>query len=1333
MNRLKYFNFITVMTLILSVIIPSITVLAITDIDSNQKNVFENDTIKVVAEQVSDDSGNPLKEKEIAYLYTVTNKKEQPVTSVSIAQLNNEGIEFDLTSFKINGELVTDRTLSKGTEEIEGTPLPKSTTLTIKDLKPKEASKLFIKAKVADSFNSEKIQKIEILENLIKIGDLNFSINIPTKQEAPIDAKEGSSEISVTEEENTNNSENSSNSTVEEQTNSKIVNPVVDQLMRSQNLAAIAPSPGRGFEQPIYQDVHKGELYSTGNTNFTVSTKSAAATNFLNNRGPSSPNTVANFSQSTVDIDNDPATSNSSKAYIDLAGAKEIAWAGLFWSSSRVKGTPTATTNMSDAEITAPVVFKTPGGTSSTVPPDTYYRIDQTDGKNPGQGFGKNNTGYSNYADVTSILQKDGSNTGSYIVGNIPMTNAFENQNQLSNFSGWSLFVVTKDQAKKSRAFSIYYGAKGNAANANNEFVMSDFLTAKKGRLDPIVTWFTVQGDKFWTGDNGQIKKGNVWTNIVNQLNPANNVMNGTVSDQDQHMVDKYPGTFNPSFPNFIGIDVDRINLPEGLLTNGQSNISFKTTSSGDDFSTNAIGFSVNAEVPDLQISKEIVNPKTTYAIGDEVVYRVKIKNITENTESIKTISEDILDSRLDYTPNSLSIISGPNMGNKTDQSGDDQAEYDSDSKKIVVRVGENANAINGGSYKDTTDETVYEFKAKINSTALPNQKIPNKANVKGTDVLTNVSLDADSEVVEVQVESENIGKMETAKTVNNPSPKIGDELEYSITFKNTIPNSVLNKVTVTDTLPKGLTYVEGSVISTGSDPQPTSLSVMKGKLVAEYPTIRDTEERKITFKVKVNSEAVAGTPIVNQAIIDDHTNPPDEPKVPVTPTETPGELIATKSVNNQSPKIGEEVEYRISFSNKIENGVLNQVTVTDSLPKGLTYVEGSLKSEGEDPQPTSLKVTDNKVVAEYKNIKDTKTRSLVFKVKVNSEAVAGTPIVNQAIIDDHTNPPDEPKVPVTPTETPGELIATKSVNNQSPKIGEEVEYRISFSNKIENGVLNQVTVTDSLPKGLTYVEGSLKSEGEDPQPTSLKVTDNKVVAEYKNIKDTKTRSLVFKVKVNSEAVAGTPIVNQAVIDDHTNPPDRPEVPIVPEKPDKPRETNVGKIITEKLVDNKTPKIGEIITYRITMKNSIQDSTVKEVSIKDQLPVGLTFIEGSLISETDHLSNVKLEYKNGTISAFYPEIADTKVHVIQFKTRVNKDAENKKTITNIANIKDESKKPQSPSAEIKPQNKWYDGLFPQTGENNTIIFSFIGSLISIVGVSMVVTIRKKISILKDFN
>ncbi len=40
------------------------------------------------------------------------------------------------------------------------------------------------------------------------------------------------------------------------------------------------------------------------------------------------------------------------------------------------------------------------------VSPQRYHRIDQ-DATNPGQRFGYNNTGFSNYADVTSILQGD--------------------------------------------------------------------------------------------------------------------------------------------------------------------------------------------------------------------------------------------------------------------------------------------------------------------------------------------------------------------------------------------------------------------------------------------------------------------------------------------------------------------------------------------------------------------------------------------------------------------------------------------------------------------------------------------------------------------------------------------------------------------------------------------------------------------------------------------------------------------------------------------------------------------------------------------------------------
>ncbi|NBA61623.1 isopeptide-forming domain-containing fimbrial protein, partial [Enterococcus mundtii] len=526
---------------------------------------------------------------------------------------------------------------------------------------------------------------------------------------------------------------------------------------------------------------------------------------------------------------------------------------------------------------------------------------------------------------------------------------------------------------------------------------------------------------------------------------------------------------------------------------------------------------------------------------------------------------------------------------------------------------------------------------------------------------------------------------LETTKTVNNQSPKLGEELEYRITFRNKVTNGVLNQVTVTDNLPRGLTYVEGSLTSEGDDPQPTSLDYKDGTIAAEYGKISDTKVRSIVFKVKVNEEAKVGETIINKANIDDHINPPDEPEIPVTPEETPGKLETTKTVNNQSPKLGEELEYRITFRNKVTNGVLNQVTVTDNLPRGLTYVEGSLTSEGDDPQPTSLDYKDGTITAEYGKISDTKVRSIVFKVKVNEQAKVGEQIINKATIDDGTNPPDEPEIPVTPEETPGELETTKTVNHQSPKLGEEIEYRITFRNKVTNGVLNQVTVTDNLPKGLTYVEGSLTSEGDQPQPTSLTYKDGTITAEYGKISDTKARSIVFKVKVNKDAVSGKEILNIATVDDHVTPPDKPEVPVVPEDPDQPKVPD-GKLVSEKTVNQKTVKIGEELEYRISFHNTVEHGILNQVTVTDKLPKGLTYIEDSLTSEGDEPQPTSVTYKDGTITAEYGKISDTKVRTIVFKVKVNKEAVAGKEILNIATVDDHVTPPSEPEVPVIPEN-----------------------------------------------
>ncbi|ADX80728.1 LPXTG-motif cell wall anchor domain protein [Enterococcus faecalis 62] len=1265
------------------------------EVTSDAENTVEKDGLKVIGKIEDTSSQEDIK----TVTYEVTNTRDVPIKDLILKQKNTNDSPIKFVLDTLSEE--RGPTSLEEQAKVETNEKDQTTDIKLLNLQPNSTRKITINGQITTKASSKLLVSVLIEDN--EKGTL--VIDLPNKdmladKESVSKEKQETSETKVENQANeTVSSTNEMTATTSNETKheaGKATESIQDTALTQATESPeqpplkaqptgplVPPTPGRGFNTPIYQSVHKGELFSTGNTNLKIANENtAAAQTFLNTRGASSGYAINNFPLEFADVDNDPNTYNSSRAYIDLNGAKEIAWAGLFWSASRYKG-PAYGTNLSDEEISAPVQFTTPNGTVQRVSPQRYHRIDQ-DATNPGQRFGYNNTGFSNYADVTSILQGDKSATGSYTLADIPMTSSLNGQYQYYNFSGWSLFVVTKDQASKSRAFSIYYGARGNAAGTNNEFTMSNFLTAKQGNLDPIVTWFTVQGDKYWTGDNAQIKNsaGN-WVNISNTLNPVNNAMNATVTDNDEHMVDKYPGKFAPDHPNFLDIDIDRMAIPEGVLNAGQNQINFRTTSSGDDYSTNAIGFAVNAETPEFEIKKEIVEPKETYKVGETITYRVSLKNTKADSEAINSVSKDALDGRLNYLPGSLKIISGPNSGEKTDASGDDQAEYDETNKQIIVRVGNGATATQGGSYKADTAETIYEFKARINERAKANELVPNSATIEAVDILTSAKVNETSNIVEAKIADEQVtGKLTATKTVNNSKPKLGEAIEYTISFRNTIENGVLNKVVITDQLPKGLTYVKDSLTSVGDEPKPTSLKEAHGTITAEYPSITDTKERSIRFKVIVNEEAKAGETILNKAKVDDGINPPEEPEVPITPEEpiTPrvkeGKLTATKTVNNAKPKLGEAIEYTISFRNTIENGVLNKVVITDQLPKGLTYVKDSLTSVGDEPKPTSLKEINGTITAEYPSITDTKERSIRFKVIVNEEAKAGEVILNRAKVDDTVNPPEEPitpriEVPVVPETNAGKLAATKTVNNAKPKLGETIEYTISFRNTIENGVLNKVVITDQLPKGLTYVKDSLTSVGDEPKPTSLKEANGTITAEYPSITDTKERSIRFKVIVNEEAKAGETILNKAKVDDTVNPPEEPEVPVVPE-------TNAGKLTATKTVNNSKPKLGEAIEYTISFRNTIENGVLNKVVITDQLPKGLTYVKDSLTSVGDEPKPISLKEANGTITAEYPSITDTKERSIRFKVIVNEEAKAGETILNKAKVDDTVNPPEEP-------------------------------------------------------
>ena len=126
---------------------------------------------------------------------------------------------------------------------------------------------------------------------------------------------------------------------------------------------------------------------------------------------------------------------------------------------------------------------------------------------------------------------------------------------------------------------------------------------------------------------------------------------------------------------------------------------------------------------------------------------------------------------------------------------------------------------------------------------------------------------------------------------------------------------------------------------------------------------------------------------------MDDPNHPIIEPTAKITPQYKDGKIIAHKKVNNDKPKLGEEIEYRISFSNTVKDGKLAEVKIEDEIPSGLEYVKDSLNAEGDKPAPVELK-EEVRLPRSMKILLTRKKEVLSLKVKVKDTAEVDKAIV---------------------------------------------------------------------------------------------------------------------------------------------------------------------------------------------------------------------------------------------------------------------------------------------------------------------------------------------------
>jgi uncharacterized repeat protein (TIGR01451 family) len=323
----------------------------------------------------------------------------------------------------------------------------------------------------------------------------------------------------------------------------------------------------------------------------------------------------------------------------------------------------------------------------------------------------------------------------------------------------------------------------------------------------------------------------------------------------------------------------------------------------------------------------------------------------------------------------------------------------------------------------------------------------------------------------------------------------------YTVTVSNTGNAPTSGTITVTETVPSGLTLV--SMAGTGwTCPSPGNTCSRSDALAAgaSYPDITVTVNVSATATSPQVNQVSASQPGVPPANTSDSTN--IDPGIPV--------LSATKTHNGNFSQGQTNATYKVTVTNTGPVPTFGPVNVDEMAPPGLTFV--SMSGTGWNCPPGVPHCDRNDPLPPG-------TSYPVITVTVNVRPTAPSPQVNQVNVSGGGAPPvmASDSTTIIAAGVPSLTITKTHVGNFTQgQIG--ATYTLTISNNIGAGTTtSSVAVQELPPPGLTPV--SMSGTGWTCSPTSCNRTTTLAPgASYPPI----------TVTVNVAATATSPVVNQA-------------------------------------------------------------------------------------------------------------------------------------------------------------------------------------------------------------
>ncbi|THF68308.1 DUF11 domain-containing protein [Deinococcus sp. Arct2-2] len=247
---------------------------------------------------------------------------------------------------------------------------------------------------------------------------------------------------------------------------------------------------------------------------------------------------------------------------------------------------------------------------------------------------------------------------------------------------------------------------------------------------------------------------------------------------------------------------------------------------------------------------------------------------------------------------------------------------------------------------------------------------------------------------------------------------KAGQDLTYTLTFTNAQSFALTNAV-VRDNL-KVIQVLDAAGKLTRTDTlefvSADNGGVLEGtEAVWRFPSVAAGQTLTLTLKTRVPAGTPDGASVVNIFTVASSEIPAPVPSNPIkNPVFDAANLTLVKSSTPALVSYGQEITYTFTVTNKSTAANLTLIEVTDNLPTGLVYVEGSSTLDGAAITPV---VSGRKYVWSIPGLAAGQVAEIRFRALVTPEA--GTEIRNSAVAvaispDKASNIPTPPSSTVT-------------------------------------------------------------------------------------------------------------------------------------------------------------------------------------------------------------------------------------------------------------------------------------------------------------------------------